>query len=215
MTKLSLIRFFLGTDNSSHVYVVPVARRAEWECWSNLPEDDEASWSPPEWATRIDGAHSITFTDWAESDGDINTPAPTPAAPKTHPIALKDLVGGPYLLKGVDTPAVGEHKLGDWIRFNLDDQVFEATRDDCDEYRSSLRDIVMTDTKVTNTFRGVKVTARMKTERRDAQEWGSEWDVLQLVHVKTGKVVLEVGTDESDSYYPSWEAHWWPERLKA
>lgn len=72
MTKTSpLVRFFIGTDSSSHSYVVPVARRAKWKRWCAIPEDDEASWDVPEWATRIDGAHSITFADWAEGDGEV------------------------------------------------------------------------------------------------------------------------------------------------
>lgn len=57
-------RYFLGHDQSCHWYLVPAARRAEWEKWSNIPEDDEASWDEPAWAKRIGGDPAcVTFTD--------------------------------------------------------------------------------------------------------------------------------------------------------
>lgn len=55
-------RFFKAVDNSSHHYIVPLAKRAEWIAWRDLPEDDENGWDAPEWAVRIDGG-TLTFTD--------------------------------------------------------------------------------------------------------------------------------------------------------
>ncbi len=37
-------RFFLGRDESSHWYLVPVERKEEWDAWTELSEDDEESW---------------------------------------------------------------------------------------------------------------------------------------------------------------------------
>lgn len=59
-------RYFIGHDQSGHTYVVPLARHAEWRKWSSWPEGDVRGWTQPEWATRIDGVSSISFTDWAE-----------------------------------------------------------------------------------------------------------------------------------------------------
>lgn len=57
-------RYFLDQDNSCHWYIVPVANRAEWEAWCELDEDDEASWTPPAFATPINGSPTrVTFTD--------------------------------------------------------------------------------------------------------------------------------------------------------
>lgn len=56
-------RFFLGRDQSSHWYLVPVVNKLEWEAWTDLPEDDECSWESPEFAKMIDGPYSLTFTD--------------------------------------------------------------------------------------------------------------------------------------------------------
>jgi hypothetical protein len=62
-------RYFLSRDDSGHWYLVPADRRADWEPWANLDEDDEASWTPPGWARRVNGAPSqITFENW---DGPI------------------------------------------------------------------------------------------------------------------------------------------------
>lgn len=55
-------RFFLAQDNSSHWYVVPCSKSDEWEAWTALDEDDEASWVHPEWASQVGGSPSlVTF----------------------------------------------------------------------------------------------------------------------------------------------------------
>lgn len=57
-------RFFLAQDNDAHWYVVPVARRGEWEAWCAIPDEDERAWDAPEWARRVGGAPGlVTFTD--------------------------------------------------------------------------------------------------------------------------------------------------------
>ena len=56
-------RYFLGQDQSCHWYIVPVDKYVEFDSWTSLDEDDPASWDEPEYARRIDGAGSITFTD--------------------------------------------------------------------------------------------------------------------------------------------------------
>ena len=38
-------------------------------------------------------------------------------------------------------------------------------------------------------------------------------DILELIDVVTGKLVLEVGTDYSDDYYPSFVANFNPEAM--
>lgn len=55
-------RFFLDLDGSAHWYIVPEARRAEWDAWTSLSEDDEASWDVPDYAKRIGSPSSVTFT---------------------------------------------------------------------------------------------------------------------------------------------------------
>ena len=57
-------RYFLDTDNSCHWYMIPVENRAEWLSWCALDEEDEASWTAPEFAKRLGGhPNMITFAD--------------------------------------------------------------------------------------------------------------------------------------------------------
>ncbi len=52
--------YYIGHDNSGHDYLVPWMKREEFSKWSELPEDDEAGWTAPDWAFRIDGG-CLTF----------------------------------------------------------------------------------------------------------------------------------------------------------
>ena len=57
-------RYFLSQDNSSHWYIIPVDKQSAWEAWTGLDEDDEKSWTAPEWAIALSGSPSlVTFTD--------------------------------------------------------------------------------------------------------------------------------------------------------
>ena len=47
--------FIEAKDNDSHRYKIPLSKRAEWQAFCEIPEDDERSWDVPEWAQRIDG----------------------------------------------------------------------------------------------------------------------------------------------------------------
>ena len=58
------MKFFLDQDNSSHWYIVEASKRAEWEAWLEIPEDDERSWEPPECAERLDlSPNRVEFAD--------------------------------------------------------------------------------------------------------------------------------------------------------
>lgn len=62
---------------------------------------------------------------------------------------------------------------------------------------------------VANRFPPVRVVGVYK---RDG-DWGGACDILQLVDVVTGQVVLEVGTDNTDDYYPSFVADFRPQAM--
>jgi hypothetical protein len=59
-------RYFLGTDNSSHWYLVPVSKSTQFFKWADLDEDDPKGWTAPKWAKQINGPGSITFSDPSE-----------------------------------------------------------------------------------------------------------------------------------------------------
>lgn len=95
-------------------------------------------------------------------------------------------------------------------RFRLDGVVYIAIEDPNDGYRSSMRNlIVANDVAMKNVFPSVEVLGKHRT----FGDYGATDDVLELVDTITGKVVLEVGTDNSDDYYPSFVASFHPENM--
>lgn len=121
-------------------------------------------------------------------------------------LTLSSLVGS-HLLRGVDIHAPGEDKHPDWVRFQLGDTVYQAVEDGNDGYRSYMGPLTVTEEPIENRFRGVRVLARMQP--------GGDTEVLELVHAATGKVILAVGTDNVNDWYPCWVASFAPEHLRA
>lgn len=126
---------------------------------------------------------------------------------------LNDLVGK-RVLTGVDCyneevqRSWGNYH-GEHISFVLDGVTYTAIEDEEDGYRSSMRDIGVSAYVVKNTIPAEEVVGRMRTEGR----YHGTDDVLELISTTTGKVVLEVGTENCDDYYPSFVASWSPENL--
>ena len=129
---------------------------------------------------------------------------------------LTDLVG-PRSLDAVDfdTEKMKEF-YGDGFedcavcRFRLDGVVYVAIEDPSDGYRSSMRDLIIPNNpSMLNFFPPIKVVGRMRTEG----EYGTQDDVLELVDAITDKVVLEVGTNNCDDYYPCFVARFSPENM--
>lgn len=114
-------------------------------------------------------------------------------------------LAGEHELSGVDHESV--HVEGDWsaanaIRFVLDGRIYVATEDPDDGYRSSMRSLeIVAEPPVANTFAPVKVVGRVRGE------------VLELIDAANGAVVLEVGTDDADDYYPCFVNHFFPDRM--
>ena len=127
---------------------------------------------------------------------------------------LKDLKGK-HILSAVD---FGEENIkseysdvfehSQVCRFKLDDNVYAAIEDPDDEYRSSMRELIIDDSdKMKNTFPNIIVVGVYVTEN-----YGS-CDILKLIDIETGETVLEVGTDKSDDYYPFFVANFNPEAM--
>lgn len=132
-------------------------------------------------------------------------------------IEMKSLVGK-HLLSGVDEVNRKINTYGDYfedcqcINFVLDGITYTAIEDPSDGYRSSLGDLLISDEKVSNNFEPVEVevTYREKTEDND---WSTDCEILDFTDTKNGKKVLEIGTDNTDDYYPSFVACFTPENL--
>lgn len=128
--------------------------------------------------------------------------------------ALSDLVGE-FMLDGVD---FYQEPSGDWkddasvCRFRLDGKTYCAIEDPSDGYRSSMAELLEGNADMMNTFPPVRV--RGIHFSRDSEEWRSdECDILKLIDMETGEVVLEVGTANTDDYYPSFVASFNPKAM--
>jgi len=134
-------------------------------------------------------------------------------------VELMSLVGE-HVLDAVDT-FVEKVKMYEWrddledancIRFRLDGVVYTATEDPSDGYRSYLGKLFVSPTdELRNVFQPCRVLVRKKPDDR----YGNTNDTLEMIDVVTGKTVLEVGTDNSDDYYPSFVSAFWPEHMAA
>ena len=132
-------------------------------------------------------------------------------------VSLDDLVGE-HQLDGVDTYVEKIKSYGDElkdanvIRFRLDGIVYVAFEDPSDGYRSSMDKLIVSPSpEMTNVFPAISVVAKKKAN--DEGDYGAVNDTLQLVDVVTGKVVMEVGTDNTDDYYPSFVSNFQPENM--
>lgn len=124
----------------------------------------------------------------------------------------KDLVGLRYL-SGVDYSEQNVHKYGvdeiaQVIKFKLDDATYMAVEDPNDGYRSSMDKLILCDDDIKNRFTPVHVFGVYKN-----QDGYDAADVIQFYDVKTNKIVLEVGTNHSDDYYPSFVSAFYPENM--
>lgn len=130
---------------------------------------------------------------------------------------LQDLVGE-HELSGVDSGVLrvdngyGGSYAASRLLFVLDGVAYQAIEDEDDGYRSSMREIELASIgEVANRFTPVKVIGCYKQRRDDP--YSGQCDILQLVDVVTGEVVLEVGTDNTDDYYPSFVADFRPQAM--
>lgn len=135
---------------------------------------------------------------------------------KPQEVALQSLVGE-HMLDGVDESTI-QVKMWEWsdgmedanvIRFRLDGKVYTAVEDPSDGYRSMMKSLFVSEDTMKNTFPPVKVVGRY----RDTYDYGGTSEILELIDAANGKVVLTVGTENSDDYYPWFKAEWRPANL--
>lgn len=113
---------------------------------------------------------------------------------------LEDLLGG-HKLSGVD---FSQDKDAAAMHFVLDGKTYSAVEDPDDGYRSMLGTLIESQLPVKNKFPACNVVGTWKAD-------GDE--LVVLLDCKTGKPVLEVGTDYSDDYYPCFIANFVPENM--
>lgn len=93
-------------------------------------------------------------------------------------IKFQDLCGRKGILCAVDD-----------LKFRIGNLTFEAIEDESDGYRSSLSEVKWVEDNLRPTFReDVQITA--------------DDDYFYVTSLITEKVILSIGTDYTDSYYP-------------
>jgi hypothetical protein len=131
----------------------------------------------------------------------------------TEHVSLEDLLGE-GVLDAVDMYVESRKQYGShyedcqMVSFRLNDKVYVAIEDPSDGYRSCLEDLFVSTDPVTNVFPAVRVIGRMKEHSHYGQN-----EILELVDAVTGGVVLEVGTENSDDYYPGFVGSFSPENM--
>jgi hypothetical protein len=120
---------------------------------------------------------------------------------------FKDLIGE-HKLSGVDEVTIDETKKYyddsvNAIRFILDKNTYQVVEDPADGYRSYCNDIKICDQKVSNTFKSQKVIGIMDRNK----------SIITFFDSKTGKPILEIGTDNADDYYPVCVMNYHPENM--
>ena len=122
---------------------------------------------------------------------------------------LKDFVGV-RLLSGIDTDILTTNygESVNAVYFILDGIAYEAVEDPDDGYRSYLSEIQKTTNRIKNTFFPQKLIGKMK--ENDSYQNN---DVIQFYDAYNNKIVLELGTENWDDYYPCCVLAWYPENL--
>jgi hypothetical protein len=119
-------------------------------------------------------------------------------------VKFESLVGEQYL-SGCDMDAVSvddgyRSESANVMRFVLNGITYKAIEDPDDGYRSTCGVLEMSYDKVPNMFNPHKVYVRMNEHE----------DIMEIIDLVTNQVVLELGTDHSDSYYPFCVMRWNP-----
>lgn len=130
---------------------------------------------------------------------------------------LESLVG-PHELSGVDFGRdcfnnPGAVDIGcECIHFILDGITYSAIEARTDGYRSCLDRVFVNEAKVKNVFAPIKVMG-LWNDRTPCTHCYELNEILELRDVVTAKVVLEVGTANTNEYYPYFVGRFIPESM--
>jgi hypothetical protein len=129
---------------------------------------------------------------------------------KNKNVEVNELLGKHYL-SGVD---FGEIKIdssfndtANTINFILDNEIFTVVEDPSDGYRSRMEEIFKNKNgvEVKNTFCPVEVFVVERDE--------NDCDIFDFYDVGSNKIILSIGTEYTDEYYPYFVSEWNPENL--
>jgi hypothetical protein len=124
-------------------------------------------------------------------------------------IGLHTLTGITNESKQIESSWDNEHSYdAQTLSFILDDTIYTALEDENDGYRSCMGELLINKFQCKNTFEPIQVLGIYKEK-----SGYSTSDILQLYGMD-GKLILEVGTDNTDDYYPSFVSNFNPENIR-
>ena len=133
-------------------------------------------------------------------------------------ISLSDLAGV-RTLTGCDTSIEKIESYGGYlqdaqcVRFCLDGVNYTAIEDENDGYRSCLGSLFVGG-EISNVFPPIAIRCKYLTRRKcDFSDGFVECGILVCVDIVTGLTVLEIGTDNTDDYYPSFVSCFSPQNM--
>lgn len=133
-------------------------------------------------------------------------------------VDLKDLVGT-TILQGCEWGKAdrvrynNEVETVDVIHFKLGPTTYSMYEDPDDGYRSHLGEIKVDVHEIANTFAPCIVVCTHHTRQKTSYNDEKSVDILEVRCAETGKVIIEVGTEDTDDYYPSCVMSFKPENL--
>lgn len=99
---------------------------------------------------------------------------------------------------------------GDDCLFCIDGVNYLMIEDLNDGYRSNMLDPIFTEREIVNTFEKQEV---MIKHREKGSYYGDECDIMEICSM-SGDLILEVGTDNIDNWYPSAIFNFFPENME-
>ncbi len=108
---------------------------------------------------------------------------------------------GKKILRGVDID-IGTPHDSNGISIYLDDTVYTAYEDPCDGYRSVCSELIILDE-----------SSWTKPVFEESVMCHVHDDIMEIFCIENGKLLMRVGTNHSDSYYPSFVSEWYPQNM--
>lgn len=129
-------------------------------------------------------------------------------------MVLADLTGT-RMLSGIETGTLPNDN--DWcgadfcnyVKFTLDGVHYMAVEDPDDGYRSFCRMLQISDEAPRFSFPPMEMVCTMAEDG----EYGEANNILVLTDAVTGEVVLEIGTENYDDWYPCFHMSYTPENM--
>lgn len=117
-------------------------------------------------------------------------------------------INGSYILRGIALDKVNPiDSNSNGVSFRLDDTVYTVYENPDDGYRSYAYDGV----EVEDLSKSSKKLKDFTIKVIAKQDENPDRDILQLVSVKSGNIIFEIGTDGSCDYYPNFVYRWSPD----